>query len=275
MKLPFFRFRDKPLRMVWRVEQEGRRSYLVGTAHFFPYSFAGSLKRLLQRVETVLFEGPLDEASTARIAEYGRQGAGSPSLAEALEPEAVKTINMLLARRLDQRDGDGLALLLQPTAPNYLAMYTSGVRPWAAFFFLWQTCLNWSYSVDLEGYRLAQRLGKRIGFLETLQEQLAVLDGIPFERIVKQLNQVAAWPDYTACYVDYFLAGKLADLMALTDQFVTRGRPVIMERDVILFDRMKPSFEREAAVAFIGFPHVPGVTRLFVEQGYQVVQGIE
>ena len=69
MNLPFFRSREKPLRMVWRVEKDGRRSYLVGTAHFFPYSFVGSLTRLLQKVGTVMFEGPLDEESTARIAE--------------------------------------------------------------------------------------------------------------------------------------------------------------------------------------------------------------
>jgi len=275
MKLPFFRSREKPLRMVWQVEKDGCRSYLVGTAHFFPYSFAGSLARLLQKVDTVLFEGPLDEASTARIAEYGRQGADSPPLVEALEPDAVKAINKLLARRLERRDGDGLLLLLQPTEPDYLALYTGGVRPWAAFFFLWQTCLNWTYSVDLEGYRLAQQLGKRIDFLETLEEQLAVLDGIPFERIVRQLNQVGEWPHYTDCYVDYFLSGKLDELMTLTDRFITRDRPVIMARDVILFERMKPVFDREAAVAFIGFPHVPGVTRLLLEQGYRVTQGAE
>jgi hypothetical protein len=61
----------------------------------------------------------------------------------------------------------------------------------------------------------------------------------------------------------------------LTDRFITRGRPVIMERDFILFDRMRPIFDGEAAVAFIGFPHVPGVTRLFLAQGYRITQGIE
>jgi uncharacterized protein YbaP (TraB family) len=262
--------------MVWRVEKNGQRAYLVGTAHFFPYSFAGSLTRLLQRVDTVMFEGPLDDDSTARIAEYGRQGDHvSLTLAEALEPEAIKEINRLLAQRFDHKEREGLLLLLQPVEPNYFELYTRGVRPWAAFFFLWQACLNWPYSVDLEGYKIAQRLGKNISFLETIEEQLAVLDGIPFERIVRQLNQVGDWPRYTDYYVDHFLEGKLDELMALTDRFITRGRPAIMDRDYILFDRMKPIFDREAAVAFIGFPHVPGVTRLFLEQGYRITQGVE
>ena len=104
---------------------------------------------------------------------------------------------------------------------------------------------------------------------------MAVLDGIPFERIVRQLNQVGDWPRYTDRYVDYFLEGNLTELMALTDRFITRGRPVIMERDTILFERMKPIFDQEDAVAFIGFPHVPGVTRLFLEQGYRLTQGFE
>ena len=46
------------------------------------------------------------------------------------------------------------------------------------------------------------------------------------------------------------------------------------DRDALLFERMKPIFEAEDAVAFIGFPHFPGVGQLFLDEGYRVSQGV-
>jgi hypothetical protein len=55
--------REKDLKMVWKIERNGKWSYLVGTAHFFPYSFKRYLVRYISSVDTVLLEGPLDESS--------------------------------------------------------------------------------------------------------------------------------------------------------------------------------------------------------------------
>ncbi len=256
---------ERPLRMVWRVERDGRRSHIVGTAHFFPYSFARPLTRLIRPVNTVLTEGPLDEASTAAIAEYGR--TGDNDLLARLDPAAARRIEQILRDRQD-----GALWLIPPPGLACLEAYTQGLRPWAAFFSIWGTYLGWRYSMDAEGYQVARRLGKRMGNLETLEEQLAVLDGIPVERIVRQLNDVARWDAYTREYVRLFLAGDLPGLIALTSGFVTRGPAVIGQRDARMFEGMQPVFAAEDAVAFIGFPHVPGVTRLFEEAGWAVTQ---
>ena len=68
-----FFWKEKPLRTIWKVEKAGCTSFLVGTAHFSPYSFKKSLTRLIQDVETVLFEGPLDEE------EHGQGGSIRPA----------------------------------------------------------------------------------------------------------------------------------------------------------------------------------------------------
>jgi hypothetical protein len=256
-----------PLRMVWRVERGGRCSHIVGTAHFFPYSYARAFARLLRPVRSALFEGPLDEDSSQRIAEYGRTGAND--LAGRLDPAAVARIEQILRDRQDHR---GDVWLIPPREPVYFQAYTQGVRPWAAFFAIWAAYLGWRYSMDAEGYQVARKLGKQIGCLETLEEQLAVLDGIPIERIVRQLNDVTRWDAYRREYVRLFLAGDLPGLIALTSGFVTRGPVVVGERDARMFAAMRPVCEREDAVAFIGFPHVPGVTRLFEEAGWTVTQ---
>jgi len=46
---------------------------------------------------------------------------------------------------------------------------------------------------DLEAYQIACALGREIHFLETIDEQLAVLDNIPMERHARQLNDVSNW----------------------------------------------------------------------------------
>ncbi|MFZ5821130.1 MAG: TraB/GumN family protein [Chloroflexota bacterium] len=262
---------EKPLRMAWRVEKDGRASHLVGTAHFFPHSFRRSLTRLIQEVTTVMFEGPLDEDSSARVAEYGRQGQGVPTFVEALTPEAIQAIDRLLRDRLDGQ-GDAWLLSLVERKPIYFESFTQDIRPWAAFFSIWQTYLGWKYSVDLEGYQIARKLGKQVFFLETLDEQLAVLDNIPLARIAGQLNDVENWGVYKTDYVQTFLDGDLDKMVNLTARFATRGPVVVGARDRILFERMKPVIEREAALAFVGFPHVPGVSQLLREDGYTVTQ---
>jgi hypothetical protein len=52
--------------MLWEIEKNGRTSWIGGTAHFFCYSFENSLRRLFDKVDTVVFEGPLDQESLTR-----------------------------------------------------------------------------------------------------------------------------------------------------------------------------------------------------------------
>jgi TraB/PrgY/gumN family len=57
--------------MIWQVEKNRKRSYLVGTAHFSPYCFKASLQRCLQITRTVLFEDPLDQDNMTRVVNCG------------------------------------------------------------------------------------------------------------------------------------------------------------------------------------------------------------
>jgi hypothetical protein len=263
---------EKKLRMVWRVEKDGGVSHLVGTAHFFPYSFRHSLIRLMRNVTTVMFEGPLDEDNSARITAFGRDGDGVPDFVDALTPEAITEIDRILRNRLAHQNSDTWLLSLVERRPIYFEAFTNGLRPHAAFFSIWQTYLDWKYSVDMEGYQVARKLDKKIHYLETLDEQLEVLDKISTDRIIRNLNNVSNWDDFKHKYVAYYLEGDLENMVGSTGRFVTRGPVIVSRRDQILFDRMKPIIERENAVAFIGYPHVPGVTKLFRDEGFTVNQ---
>jgi len=268
-----FWWKEKNLRAVWRVEKERQSSFLVGTAHFCPYRFPKALTRLIQSAETILFEGPLDQQSMARVVEYGRQGEGSPSLYEALDPGAIREINRQLAKRLNTNTTAGSYMdLLQPSTPDYLEAYSQGVRPWMAFFTVWSALLNWKYSMDVEAYHLAQKLGKRIGFLETIEDQLAALDGVPFERFVNYLNHVEQWKDYQERFVKAYLAGDLEQFVSMTGVFPTRCESILAKRDPLFFEGIKASLQKGPTTAFVGSAHIPGVRKRFLDEGYLVTQ---
>ena len=62
--------KEKELKMVWEVTKANKKSFLVGTAHFFPYKFKTSLSRLIASAQVLLLEGPLDNKSMEKVVNY-------------------------------------------------------------------------------------------------------------------------------------------------------------------------------------------------------------
>ena len=229
-----FPWKEKRLRTVWRVEKNGRVSFLVGTAHFSPYSFRKALTRLVQGSETVLFEGPLDQESMAEVARYGCPGEDTPSVYDALDPAVIREINRQLADRSGRATmaASFLDLLYMKTS-GFLEEHARGVRPWMAFFTTWSAFLNWKHSMDVEAFHIARKLGKEIGYLETIEDQLEALDGIPFDRIVNYFNQFQHWSAHRERFSKVFLEGNLQNYLSITGEFPTRCESIIGKRDPI------------------------------------------
>ena len=271
----FLGWRERKIRTVWRIEKEGRASFLVGTAHFSPYRFKKSLTNLIRPSETVLFEGPLDSESMAKVAEYGRQGENTPSVYEALNPEAIQEINRQFSVRIaNQTISRSYQQLLRPANPNFLEIHIRGARPWMAFLLVWSTLLNWEHSMDMEAFAIAQKLGKKIHFLETIEDQLAALDGLPFDRIVNYLNHAEKWKNHKDLFLKAFLKGEVEKFVSLTGEFPTRCESSSQKRDPIFFKVMKPFFNEGKATAFVGVGHIPGIIQIFQDEGYNVRQEI-
>ena len=148
-----------------------------------------------------------------------------------------------------------------------------GMQPWLAFFTLWSTYLQrngWKYSVDMEGYGIAQALGKKIIFLESIEEQIKVLQNISHEKIMVFLKQTDQWETLANVYVKSYLEGDLEKLRLSGIRFPSRHHSVIDHRDQIFFERMQAELARGNVVAFLGAPHLKGVSRLLLADGYQV-----
>ena len=269
----FLWWKKKRLRTVWRVDKDGRTSFLVGTAHFSPYRFKKTLIKLIQGVETVLFEGPLDEESMARVVQYGQKGENAPSLYKALHPDVIVEINKLLSARSSlQTTAVPYLDLIHPTTSDFLEIHTKGVRPWMTFFTIWSAFLNWKHSMDVEAFHIAEKLKKKIEYLETIEDQLTALDGIPFERIVNYLNHIKNWRVHKEVFTKAFLQGDIQQFFSMTGEFPTRCESIIAKRDPIFFKRMKVYFEEGKTAAFVGVAHIPGIRDMFLNEGYLVTQ---
>jgi uncharacterized protein YbaP (TraB family) len=259
--------------MIWEVEKDRKRSLLVGTAHFFPFSFKTALQRCLQNARAVIFEGPLDPDSMARVVEAGIDRQHNYHLFDELDRRTIDGITRELAPRCRDQNTFLIINLCQLTVENPVYEMVKAMKPWLAFFTIWVNYLKkngWKYSVDLEGHRIAGELGKKIVALETIEEQIKVLENISRERIIDFLKQVNQWHklirDYVTCYLD----GDLEKLKSTGLRFPSRHYSVIDHRDEIFFKRMLEYVEQGDAVAFVGAPHVRGLSQLFRADGYQI-----
>ncbi len=266
--------RGRDLRTVWEVRKAGRRSYLAGTAHFFPYQFRRSLHRYLSRAETVLLEGPLDDAAMRRVIECGAAPEAGRSLADALDAPAVLKINAEFRAPAPAFSLHPLYNEIfgrQPAAQ--LCVPIQGLKPWMGFFRIWTQYLRehgWTYRMDLDALHAATALGKPVRFLETIDEQIAALEGVPLGRILEFLRAVD-WTAYRRAYVRHYLAGSL-DAMANTARvFPSFCESVLDRRDPVLHERMRPHLARGNAVVVVGILHCPRVIELLQADGYEVV----
>jgi uncharacterized protein YbaP (TraB family) len=269
----FSRSNEKELKMIWQVVKNHKRSYLVGTAHFFPYSFKTSLDRCLENAATVLFEGPLDPDNMAKVLECGFDIQSSYHIFDDLDRQSIDRITRELAPRCRGRNTFFILNLRKFKVENPLYEMVKGMKPWLAFFTIWSNYLKkngWTYSVDLEGYTLAQGLGKKIVSLETIEEQINVLENLTHDRIIDFLKRVDQWQELTQGYVRSYLAGDLEQIKSKGLRFPSRHHTVIDHRDKIFYERMCKYLEQGDAVAFVGAPHVPGVSKLLRKDGYQI-----
>ncbi len=271
--MDFLWWKKKRLRTVWRVDKDGHTSFLVGTAHFSPYRFKKTLIKLIQGVETVLFEGPLDKESMARVVQYGQKGENTPSLYKALHPDVIVEINKLLSARSSLQTTVVPYLdLIHPATSDFLEIHTRGVRPWMTFFTIWSAFLDWKHSMDVEALHIAEKLKKKIEYLETIEDQLTALDGIPFERIVNYLNHIKNWRVHKEVFTKAFLEGDIQQFFSMTGEFPTRCESIIAKRDPLFFKRMKVFFKEGKTAAFVGVAHIPGIRDMFLNEGCLVTQ---
>jgi uncharacterized protein YbaP (TraB family) len=266
--------KEKVLKMIWEVKKNERVSFLVGTAHFFPYSFKNSLTQLIKDAATVIFEGPLDEVSLAEIRKSGLLTEPGDHVLDELDAQTRERIVDKLLPTCHRKSLVDSIYLNEPGNPDPLYRMTGTMKPWLTFFSIWSGFLEkngWRYSVDMQAYQIAREMGCHIVFLESKAEQIIVLESLSFERIIGFLKQVDQWESFAKQYVKNYLAGDLEKIRASATGFPSRHVSVIDRRDALFYKRMLPYLEQGNAVACVGAPHVPGICKFLESDGYRTI----
>lgn len=261
--------------MVFKVLKNDRVSYLSGTAHFFPYSFKKSLTEIISKVDTVLFEGPLNESDMETIASHGYENTVTNPFIDLLTEKA----RTLLSQEFEVSDSDIYRYIgyVCRSKKSKLEEEIQGLKPWMAFFKIWTFYLRkrgWVYSVDMEAHSVAKAQKKEIHYLETIEEQVRALEDIPIERIVNFLNLCPRWETLAKSHAKLYLEGDLEALLGSTTSFPTRCASIIDRRDPVLFERSLPFFKRGNVAVFVGITHIKGISERLKNLGYKVSQGL-
>ncbi len=264
---------QRPYAMLWQVQKEDKISWIGGSAHFFCYSFENAFRKLFDKVDTVIFEGPLDAASLHEVELEGKRLTPEQ---QALLPYFTQEEIRRLERMVRGPEGR-LARLLNMEAKRLVDVqwYLANTRPWTALFTLWTGFLErkgWQQSVDLEAWHLAHAMGKQVVAMESLEEQLASLDAVPTERVVRYFQNCAAWPKMIGKNVKAYLQGNLEQLMGTSAEFPTRTHTIINKRDERFRRRMRPFLEQGRTCVFVGTAHMLNLRHMLVEDGFTVTK---
>lgn len=262
---------QRPYRLIWELEKNGRTSWIGGTAHFFCCSFESSMRRLFEKVDTVIFEGPLDQASLDHVARIGQTpDPDSPRLMDALTAEDVRK----LERAVNGPRGFWARLLgTEHPHPADVRHYLTGTRHWYAFFSLWTHFLrrhDWNFSVDLEAWHLAQEMGKEVRGMETIDEQIETLESVPVDRIARFFRQCGLWKGFIRRNMRAYLKGDLDAMMGTSAEFPSRTDLVIDRRDALFLERMLPRISTGRCAVFVGSAHMFNLQKMLADAGFAV-----
>ena len=270
----FFSSDVRDLKMIWQVEKGSAKSYLAGTTHLFPYSFKKSLDRLISSADAIVLEAPVDEANMKKVIDNGLNGEGMPSLYNALDEPTIIKIN----KELDfafQRYTPFLSSIntLSPRNGDWLSSMIKGLRPWMAFFNIWAHYLRkrgWKHIMDVDAFKIAEKRGKGVYYLESIDDQIEALNGIPLEKIVRFLKKIDAREECVEKFVDCYTKGYFVELMSILNSFPMHCPSIIDNRDPVLYEQMKTFLEKGNSIILIGVMHIPGIQRMLLDDGYKV-----
>lgn len=265
------RVQQRPFAMLWEVRKGDSVSWLAGSAHFFRYSFENSFVSLFEKVHTVLFEGPLDEDFLSLVDLSGK----------TVPPEQQPLFEMLTEeeiRRLERvvRGPEGPLyrfLNMEAESKTDVRWFLRRARPWCAFFSLWTGLLErlgCRESVDMEAWRIAGRMGKTIIGMESPEEQIAALEAVPLERVLRFFRDCHSWKTMMERSERAYLAGDLHSMVGCGAEFPTRTGQIISKRDQRFRERMRPYLEAGNCVVFVGAAHVLDLRGMLTADGFSL-----
>ena len=257
--------------ILWKVSRDGLRpSYLLGTIH------SGD-PRILQLPDVI------EQAFAAADSFSGEVEMDMNSMLQVSEA-MFYTDGTLLKDRLDpQLYQQTIELMASYGLPE---MIVQRMKPWAVATTLSLPRNSSGQVLDMQLYNDAMMQGKRVYGLETVQEQVGVLDGISEKLQIRMLQSaVEQYPELDeiiARLVDAYLKRDLAAMQRISEETLSKEdesvaatftTEVVNKRNYRMLYRMQPRLHEGNAFIAVGALHLPGkqgLLQLLRKQGYRV-----
>jgi uncharacterized protein len=257
--------------MLWAVtDEDGGQNWLLGTMHSEDprlLDFPPALMDALRESQRVALELVPDTNMLERLNQAMNYDTGR--LHEVLEPDLYARVVELL----DQAYGMG-----EPAVRR--------MKPWAAAMTLSMPPPQTGLFMDLALSFRASGMGKDVVALETLDEQLAFLEGLSKPAQIELLRQAVAdfesieevFDTMIGLYLSSDLAGleeySRGQLEELDDEIASHFNQVgLIDRNKVMVERAAPYLAEGGLLIAVGALHLPGehgLIELLRQQGYEV-----
>lgn len=258
--------------LLWQIDKPGlESSYLFGTIHSEDKRIThipSVVRKHLEQADRLCLEVTMG-VSTMFQASTGMFLKASESLDKLTKQEDYQYIVDILSKRGMPEDA------------------IKRLKPWAIIVIVSMPETKTGIFLDKILEMKAERLEKPVCGLETAEEQLQALDGIPFDEQIILLKETLAYlgemPTILEKLHTLYLSGNLTQMMAFSKEYsksehhqavVDRFMEgIIDKRNVRMVERMEKYLKEGNIFIAVGALHLPGekgILKLLEAQGYRV-----
>ncbi|TLU98171.1 TraB/GumN family protein [Dyadobacter luticola] len=256
--------------LLWEIKAPGiaRPSYLFGTIHLIcpaDFSLSDSLKASLAKTQQVAMEMDMDDPGMMMAMMKSMNMREGNSLKTLLSEQEYAKLNQFY------KDSVGMGLQMFEKAKPFILM--------GPLFNAILSCQPQSYEMSLVD--LAAKQKSEVIGIETLDEQMAIFDSIPYKDQLKTvMSMIDSMPSARQEFkqlIDLYKSQKINDLYSMTmkSDFGMEGNEEIMlfARNKKWIPRIQKIMAGKPTFFAVGAAHLggeKGVIALLRQQGYKV-----
>lgn len=249
--------------LLWRINSEDLKSssYLYGTIHVKDkraFEFNDSVLSVFERCDVTALEVDLNPENIVQLA-YKMMLPDDLTLEEIFSPEEYQIIKSVV----EESTGMDISLFSRLKPIGILSMVMN-----------FELSSDMDVTVDEFFYRKAKEQDKEVVGIETIDEQLEILENIPNNIIIeffKDIDRINE--DFEQIIILYRSAQleKLLKLMQKDRYMVMLQKDLLINRNKKMADRISKLTNEKSAFIAVGAGHLPGkegIINLLAKKGY-------
>ena len=256
--------------MLWSIvnpEAPSDTSYLFGTIHQIAqkdFAITDKIENAFGKSEVLITEIDLTD----------------PGMFSQMMPRMMMSDGMTLDKIMSPEDYQALSKFMTENTGQPLAMYNDK-KPFMAAMVVMNYFIDGTpASYDMTLTQMAQKQNFKIKGLETVAEQMDVLDKTPYdeqaEQLIEMINNVEKTRESFAAIVEAYKAEHLEELDKLLDEnmeAIGEKADMLDERNIKWIPKIEEWIKENRCFIAVGAGHLPGelgLINLLREKGYEV-----